>query len=117
MCGSSRSFPTGTARILRRDDVPDGVFGLTFGGMPPYNLRKGKEHAMAGSTISSKGQTTVPAEVRAALHAEPGTRLAWHVTPDGDVIVRAKTSSILDLAGSVKTNKHVDVEAMNPWTS
>jgi AbrB family looped-hinge helix DNA binding protein len=67
--------------------------------------------------MTSKGQTTVPAEVRAALHAEPGTRLEWHVTPDGDVIVRAKNLSILDLAGSVKTDKCVDIEDMNPWNS
>lgn len=72
---------------------------------------------MAESTVTSKGQTTVPAEVRAALHAEPGTRLEWHVMPDGDVIVRAKNLSILDLAGAVKTKKHVDVEDMNPWSN
>ncbi|MGF6977564.1 antitoxin PrlF [Paraburkholderia sp. JPY465] len=72
---------------------------------------------MAKSTMTSKGQTTVPAEVRAALHAGPGTRLEWHLTLDGDVIVRAKTLSLLDLAGSVKADKHVDVEDMNPWSS
>jgi antitoxin PrlF len=72
---------------------------------------------MAESTVTSKGQTTVPAEVRAALHAEPGTHLEWHVTPDGDVIVRAKSRSILELAGSVKADKHVDIEDMNPWSS
>ncbi|BFG77825.1 hypothetical protein PTKU46_58580 [Paraburkholderia terrae] len=69
---------------------------------------------MAASTVTSKGRTTVPAQVRAALHVEPGTRLEWHVTPDGDVIVRAKTLSTLDLAGAVKTGKHVDIEDMNP---
>ncbi|MGF6787367.1 AbrB/MazE/SpoVT family DNA-binding domain-containing protein [Paraburkholderia sp. 35.1] len=68
---------------------------------------------MAESTVTSKGQTTVPAEVRAALKAKPGTRLRWHVTPDGDVIVRAKSLSILDLAGSVKADRHVDIEDMN----
>jgi antitoxin PrlF len=72
---------------------------------------------MAESTVTSKGQTTVPAEVRAALHPEPGTRLEWHVTPDGDVIVRTKTLSILELAGSVKADKHVDIEDMDPWRS
>lgn len=70
---------------------------------------------MAKSTVTSKGRTTVPVEVRAALHAKPGTRLEWHVTPDGDVIVRAKTLSILDLAGSLQTDKHLDIEDMNPW--
>ncbi|APA86818.1 type II toxin-antitoxin system PrlF family antitoxin [Paraburkholderia sprentiae WSM5005] len=70
---------------------------------------------MPESTMTSKGQTTVPAEVRAALRAEPGTRLAWHVMPDGDVIVRAKTLSILDLAGSVNVGEHVGIKDMNPW--
>ncbi|MFM0221664.1 AbrB/MazE/SpoVT family DNA-binding domain-containing protein [Paraburkholderia dipogonis] len=70
---------------------------------------------MAKSTVTSKGQTTIPAKVRAALRALPGTRLKWHVTPDGDVIVRAKTRSVLDLAGSLKTDKHVEVDDMSPW--
>ena len=83
--------------------------------MAPCN-RNGKEQAMAESRLTSKGKTTVPAEVRAALHAEPGTRLEWHVMPDGDVIVRAKTLSILGLAASVKTDEHVDVKDMNPWS-
>ena len=70
---------------------------------------------MAKSTVTSKGRTTVPADVRAALHAVHGTRLEWHVMPDGSVIVRAKTLSIVNLAGSLKSEKHVDVEDMNPW--
>ncbi len=57
---------------------------------------------MAESTITAKGQTTVPAEVRERIKAVPGTRLVWHVMPDGSVIVRAKTQSILDLAGMLE---------------
>lgn len=68
------------------------------------------------STITAKGQTTVPAQVRAALHAGPGTKLVWHVAPDGSVIVRAKTRSVLELAGSLKsTQAPVGVEDMDPW--
>jgi len=72
---------------------------------------------MTESTITAKGQTTVPADVRARVHAEPGTRLVWSVTPDGTIIVRAKTKSILDMAGLLKTpkGKRVAVEDMNPW--
>ena len=72
---------------------------------------------MAESTITAKGQTTVPAEVRAHVHAEPGTRLVWSVMPDGTIIVRAKTRSILDMAGMLKAPKakRVTVEEMNPW--
>lgn len=72
---------------------------------------------MAESTITSKGQTTVPAQVREKAGVEPGTRLVWHVMPGGGIIVRAKTASILDLAGTLKApkGKHVAVEAMNAW--
>ncbi|MFA7504780.1 MAG: AbrB/MazE/SpoVT family DNA-binding domain-containing protein [Burkholderiaceae bacterium] len=72
---------------------------------------------MAESTITAKGQTTVPADVRARIHATPGTRLVWSVTPDGTIIVRAKTGSILDMAGMLKApqDRKVSVEDMNPW--
>ena len=72
---------------------------------------------MAESTITAKGQTTVPADVRALVRASTGTRLVWTVTPDGTIIVRAKSKSILDMAGMLKApkGKRVAVEDMNPW--
>ena len=73
---------------------------------------------MAESTLTSKGQTTVPADIRSSVQAKPGTRLVWSVMPDGTIIVRAKTRSILQLAGMLKApkgKKRVRVEAMNPW--
>ena len=72
---------------------------------------------MAESTITAKGQTTVPADVRALVRASTGTRLVWTVTSDGTIIVRAKSKSILDMAGMLKApkGKRVAVEDMNPW--
>jgi AbrB family looped-hinge helix DNA binding protein len=72
---------------------------------------------MSESTITSKGQTTIPLQVREAVGAKPGTRLLWHVMPDGSIVVRAKTKSLLDLAGSVKPprKRKVSVEDMNAW--
>ena len=72
---------------------------------------------MSESTITAKGQTTVPRQVREQLGAGPGTRLVWHVMPDGSLIVRAKTLSVLDLAGSLKSpkGKRVSIEDMNAW--
>lgn len=69
------------------------------------------------STITAKGQTTVPAQVRNSIGASPGTRLVWHVLPDGSILVRAKTRSILDLAGRLEAPevKRVGVEDMNAW--
>ena len=72
---------------------------------------------MAESTITAKGQTTVPRQVREQIGAGPGTRLVWHVMPDGSLIVRAKTHSILALKGMLKSpkKKPVAVDEMNPW--
>lgn len=72
---------------------------------------------MAESTITAKGQTTVPAEVRNGIGALPGTKLVWHVMADGSVIVRAKKRSIRELAGRWKSpnRKPVPIADMNPW--
>jgi AbrB family looped-hinge helix DNA binding protein len=73
---------------------------------------------VAESTVTTKGQTTVPVEVRERIGAGPGTRLVWHVMPDGSVIVRAKTRSILELSGMLQAPKGKDltVEEMNAWS-
>jgi AbrB family looped-hinge helix DNA binding protein len=72
---------------------------------------------MAESTITEKGQTTVPANIRALVHAKPGTKLVWSVMPDGTIIVRAKSRSILDMAGMLPAprRKRVGIDDMNPW--
>lgn len=56
---------------------------------------------MAESRLTTRGRTTVPADLRKALAVKPGTRLVWHVMPDGRVLVRAKSKSFLELAGAV----------------
>lgn len=72
---------------------------------------------MAESAITSKGQTTVPADIRASIGAVPGTRLVWSAMSDGRVIVRVKNKSVLDMVGMLKPapGKHVSIEEMNPW--
>jgi AbrB family looped-hinge helix DNA binding protein len=42
----------------------------------------------AVAKITSKGQTTIPQEIRAALHVGPGDLLAWDVSDDGSARVR-----------------------------
>ncbi len=83
----------------------------------PYHSPERKEVPMSESTITAKGQTTVPRQVREQIGAGPGTRLVWHVMPDGSLIVRAKTHSILDLKGMLKSpkKKPVPIEDMNAW--
>ena len=72
---------------------------------------------MAESTITAKGQTTVPVEIRKHFGIKTGTRLAWYAMPDGTIMVRAKTLSLLDLAGTIKLpkGKRLTMKDMNGW--
>ena len=72
---------------------------------------------MFESTVTAKGRTTVPAEIRKIANLNTGSRLAWHVLSDGTILVRAKSRSIMDLAGSLEApaGRHVPVEQMNAW--
>ena len=42
----------------------------------------------AVAKITSKGQTTIPQEVRAALHVKPGDLIVWEVGADATATVR-----------------------------
>jgi antitoxin PrlF len=56
---------------------------------------------MSISTLTDKGQTTVPREIREALGVAPRQRLAWEVRKDGSAIVRP-VPSVMELAASLK---------------
>ncbi len=43
---------------------------------------------VAVGKITAKGQTTIPQDVRTALHIAPGDLIAWEVGADGTAIVR-----------------------------
>lgn len=51
---------------------------------------------IAIAKITSKGQTTIPQEIRAALHLNPGDTVAWEVIEDGIALVRRADSLGLD---------------------
>ena len=57
---------------------------------------------MTNSTLTSKGQTTIPQDIREAAGLKTGAKLKWCVTPDGVLIVRVKSQSIESLAGAIK---------------
>ena len=54
---------------------------------------------MAIATLTSKGQTTVPREIREHLKLESGDRLHFTVLPNGTVVLRAKKGDVRSLAG------------------
>ena len=50
--------------------------------------------------ITTKGQTTIPLEVRAALHVAPGDLITWSVGADGTATLRsAKPAGCLPFPG------------------
>lgn len=49
-------------------------------------------------TMTSKGQTTVPQEIRELLKLKPGDRIRY-VIRNGEVVFRAKNKRLIDLAG------------------
>jgi len=55
---------------------------------------------MAVSTLTDKGQTTVPLEVRKALGIKPRQQLHWTLQEDGSAIVQPQASAV-DLFGSL----------------
>ncbi len=71
---------------------------------------------MTESTITAKGQTTVPADIRQTIGGVPGTRLVWHVLADGRLFVRVKNKSVMDLKGMLTPakGKHISIEDMRP---
>lgn len=54
---------------------------------------------MSDATLTSKGQTTIPKDIRDSLGLEPGNRLSFTLMPDGSVLLRVKNRSVVDLGG------------------
>ena len=69
----------------------------------------------ADSTLTSKGQTTIPKEIRDELGIKPGDRMTFTLMPDATVVMRVKNKSISDLAGTLykKGRKPVSVEQLS----
>ena len=55
----------------------------------------------AFTTMTSKGQITIPSEVRDALKLEPGTRF-YVAARNGQVVAIPQNKNLMDLAGVVK---------------
>ncbi len=69
---------------------------------------------MPTSTLTSKGQTTIPKAVRRHLGLKPGDKIRFLVENDGRVVVLPATLRLRDLRGSLpRPSKPVSVEQMN----
>jgi antitoxin PrlF len=67
---------------------------------------------MAFATVTSKGQTTIPKEVRAAANLKAGDRIHFTVLDDGTIIVRVKNGSIRDISFKPPGGKRLSIAQM-----
>lgn len=70
---------------------------------------------MSTSTLTSKGQTTIPKEIRESLGMKAGDRMTFTLMPDGTVVMRVKNKSIAQLAGMLrkKGRKAIPIEQLS----
>ena len=76
---------------------------------------------MSEATITSKGQVTIPVEIRKALGLTAGERVVFTQLDDGTTVFRAKTRSIMELRGILKharrKKRRVSIKDMNIGSS
>ncbi len=67
------------------------------------------------STLTSKGQTTIPKPIRDSLRMKTGDRMSFTLMPDGVVIMRVKNKRLADLAGVLykKGRKPVPIDQLS----
>lgn len=69
---------------------------------------------MTIASITSKGQITIPAAVRKALHVDTGDRVEFVEIEPGRYEFIASTQPVTALKGMFgKSHKHVSIEQMN----
>ena len=70
---------------------------------------------MAVATVTTKGQITIPLEVRSALGLDPGDKVEFVEVRKGEFAIIAATRSVQELNGLFrgKRRKPVSIEEMN----
>jgi antitoxin PrlF len=69
----------------------------------------------AEATLTSKGQTTIPKEIRDSLHMKEGDLMTFTLLPDGTVLMRVKNKSAMEIAGRLhkKGRKALPIEDLS----
>lgn len=66
------------------------------------------------STVTSKGQVTIPKSIRNQAHIHSGTIIDFQIEDDGTILIRPLTNELSKLKGIVKTKRRrpVSLKAM-----
>ena len=69
---------------------------------------------MAASTLTKKGQTTIPLKVRNHLKLRPGDKIEYVIERDGKVVLTPKTLDVRQLRGMLgRARRHLTIEQMD----
>ena len=70
---------------------------------------------MTVATLTSKGQTTIPKQVREHLKLNPGDKLDFVIESEGRVVIRPAKLDVRELKGLLKRHdgKVLSIEEMN----
>lgn len=69
---------------------------------------------MPTATMTSKGQITIPIELRKTLGLKPGVRIDFYEIEEGVYALRPKTGSIMEMRGCIPKLDHIlTIEEMN----
>jgi antitoxin PrlF len=75
-----------------------------------YKVKSSTLYLTMKSVISSKGQITIPAEIRSKLGLRPGTQVTFELTDRGAFLQkgRQETDAVAEVYGILKSNRHTD---------
>ncbi len=71
---------------------------------------------MSIATLTSKGQTTIPKDIRQFLKIKAGDRLEFIVKQDGEAVLKPALTQVQELKGMLAVfakNKTISIEEMN----
>ena len=76
-------------------------------------MKKVRNGGMAEAAVTSKGQITIPAEIRKQMNLGPQDKVVFTLLPDGTTVMRAKNRSVTSLAGMITpAKKRVSIKEM-----
>jgi antitoxin PrlF len=61
---------------------------------------------MAVTTMTTKGQVTIPKPIRDMMHLHPGDKVEFVVQADGQVVIKPQTLTVDDIFGMFHDPKH-----------
>ena len=67
---------------------------------------------MNTSTVTEKGQTTIPGFIRKYMGLHPGSKIAYVTLPDGSVLLKALADNIRSLKGMLSAGKKATLSEM-----